>query len=67
MPIKTENIYCEWVKRFIRFPNMQDKNELLENFEEKLGCLLMNYFGGKGKCEGVGIWLAETRWRGGQC
>ncbi len=37
---KTENAYCDWVKRFIRFSNMQDKKELFENSEGKVAGFL---------------------------
>ncbi|SHE19340.1 Integron integrase IntIPac [Bathymodiolus brooksi thiotrophic gill symbiont] len=33
---KTENGYCDWVKRFIKFSKMQDKQELFEDSENKV-------------------------------
>jgi integron integrase len=33
---KTENTYCDWVKRFIQFSKMQDKQALFEDSESKV-------------------------------
>ncbi|RUA04481.1 MAG: integron integrase [Gammaproteobacteria bacterium] len=33
---KTENTYCDWVKRFIKFSNMQSRDELFGNSEAKV-------------------------------
>jgi integron integrase len=37
---KTENTYCDWVKRFIKFSKMQDKQELFENADNKVEAFL---------------------------
>ncbi|MBW5290166.1 MAG: Integron integrase IntIPac [Candidatus Ruthia sp. Asou_11_S2] len=37
---KTENTYCDWVKRFIKFSNMRSKDELFENAETKVEVFL---------------------------
>lgn len=39
---KTENIYCDWVKRFIKFSKMQDKQELFGAPEYKVESFLTN-------------------------
>ncbi|KAF3977352.1 MAG: integron integrase [Methylococcales symbiont of Iophon sp. n. MRB-2018] len=33
---QTENIYCDWIKKFIKFSKMQDENALVENAENKV-------------------------------
>ena len=33
---KTENTYCDWVRRFIKFSNVGGKNELLEGAQAKV-------------------------------
>ncbi len=33
---KTENTYCDWVRRFIKFSNVGGKNELLEDAQTKV-------------------------------
>ncbi len=37
---KTENTYCDWVRRFIKFSQMKDKNQLFENAENKVEVFL---------------------------
>ncbi len=37
---KTENTYCDWVKRFIKFSQMRDKQGLFENSEHKVESFL---------------------------
>ncbi len=37
---KTESSYCDWVKRFIKFSQMQSRNELFENAEDKVEVFL---------------------------
>ncbi|MDC9727694.1 MAG: integron integrase [Candidatus Thioglobus sp.] len=33
---KTENTYCDWVRRFIKFSDMRSRDELFENSETKV-------------------------------
>ncbi len=37
---KTESSYCDWVKRFIKLSQMQSRNELFENAEDKVEVFL---------------------------
>ena len=37
---KTENTYCDWVKRFIKFSKMQDRGALFKNSENKVEAFL---------------------------
>ncbi len=37
---KTESSYCDWVKRFIKFSQMQSGDELFENAEDKVEVFL---------------------------
>ncbi|CAB5504686.1 hypothetical protein THERMOT_2007 [Bathymodiolus thermophilus thioautotrophic gill symbiont] len=37
---KTENSYCDWVKRFIKFSQMQDRGELFVGVENKVEVFL---------------------------
>ncbi|MBA5248972.1 MAG: integron integrase [Gammaproteobacteria bacterium] len=37
---KTENTYCDWVVRFIKFSRMKDRSELFEDSEGKVGAFL---------------------------
>jgi site-specific recombinase XerD len=32
----TENTYCDWVRRFVKFSNVQSRIEMLENAEQKV-------------------------------
>jgi hypothetical protein len=41
---KTENTYCDWVKRFIKFSGMKDRSELFKDSESKVETFLNPVF-----------------------